>query len=35
VTVMSTGFHSFRDSSQGIPVLMEYRLFLLYKKSCG
>jgi hypothetical protein len=35
VTVMSTGFHSFRDSSQGISKLMIYRLSLPDKKSCG
>ncbi len=33
VTVISTGFHSFRDSSQGISVLMQYRLSGMNKKS--
>jgi hypothetical protein len=29
VTVMSIGFHSFRDSGQWIPVFMEYRLAVM------
>jgi hypothetical protein len=33
VTVMSTAFHSFLDSGQGISVLMRYRLSLMDKKS--